>query len=251
MKKPTKRVGWRITAVRTEASSPGTLAMRATLATVCRSSSATQRSASSSGVPGGSHPSFVETARPDRRRPPFPESAARETGWRRNDSAYRRPSSNRIVVSMAPEHLIGLVSDTHGQFRDEVASALSGVSLILHSGDVGGARVLRALRDIAPVRAVFGNVDDPADPQLEPRVELTVGGLTVHVSHGHELGSSHSRKDAARVSRRHPGVRPHAPRSRGAIGPPAGGESRRRGSTTLQPASECGAPVDRKRNRCG
>ena len=90
---------------------------------------------------------------------------------------------------MAPEHLIGLVSDTHGQFRDEVTSALSGVSLILHSGDVGGAHVLRALRDIAPVRAVFGNVDDPADPQLEPRVELTVGGLTVHVSHGHELGS--------------------------------------------------------------
>ena len=90
---------------------------------------------------------------------------------------------------MAPEHLIGLVSDTHGQFRDEVTSALSGVSLILHSGDVGGARVLRALRDIAPVRAVFGNVDDSADPQLEPRVELTVGGLTVHVSHGHELGS--------------------------------------------------------------
>ena len=36
---------------------------------------------------------------------------------------------------------------------------------------------------------MFGNVDDPADPQLEPRVELTVGGLTVHVSHGHELGS--------------------------------------------------------------
>ncbi len=90
---------------------------------------------------------------------------------------------------MAPEHLIGLVSDTHGQFRDDVTSALSGVSLILHSGDVGGARVLRALRDIAPVRAVFGNVDDPADPQLETRVELTVGGLTVHVSHGHELGT--------------------------------------------------------------
>jgi len=90
---------------------------------------------------------------------------------------------------MAPEHLIGLVSDTPGQFRAEVTSALTGVSLILHSGDVGGAHVLRALRDIAPVRAVFGNVDDPADPQLEPRVELTVGGLTVHVSHGHELGN--------------------------------------------------------------
>jgi putative phosphoesterase len=90
---------------------------------------------------------------------------------------------------MAPEHLIGLVSDTHGQFRDELRVALSGVSIILHAGDVGGDRVLRTLREIAPVRAVFGNVDDSADPDLRARLELTIGGRTIHVSHGHELGS--------------------------------------------------------------
>ncbi len=90
---------------------------------------------------------------------------------------------------MAPEHLIGLVSDTHGQFRDELRTALSGVSLILHAGDVGGEPVLRALSAIAPVRAVFGNVDDPSDPNLQARVHLTLGGRTIHVSHGHELGS--------------------------------------------------------------
>jgi putative phosphoesterase len=90
---------------------------------------------------------------------------------------------------MAPEHLIGLVSDTHGQFRDAVVQALSGVSIILHAGDVGGEHVLRLLRNIAPVQAVFGNVDDPADVNLQSRVQLKVGGLTVHVSHGHELGS--------------------------------------------------------------
>ena len=90
---------------------------------------------------------------------------------------------------MAPEHLIGLVSDTHGQFRDEVTSALSGVSLILHAGDVGGARVLRALRDIAPVGPCSEMSTIQRTRNCEPRVELTVGGLTVHVSHGHELGS--------------------------------------------------------------
>jgi uncharacterized protein len=90
---------------------------------------------------------------------------------------------------MAPKHLIGLVSDTHGQFRDEVVPALAGVSLILHAGDVGGAAVLQRLQSIAPVRAVSGNVDDPSDPQLQMRFQLEVGGLTVHVSHGHELGS--------------------------------------------------------------
>jgi putative phosphoesterase len=90
---------------------------------------------------------------------------------------------------MPADHLIGLISDTHGQFRDEVTRALSGVSLILHAGDVGGESVLRPLRGIAPVQAVFGNVDDPSDPNLHARLELTVGSLTVHVSHGHELGS--------------------------------------------------------------
>jgi uncharacterized protein len=90
---------------------------------------------------------------------------------------------------MADDCLIGLVSDTHGLFRDELRQVLAGVSLILHAGDVGGDRVLRQLRDIAPVQAVFGNVDDRADPSLQPRLELTLCGRTVHVSHGHELGS--------------------------------------------------------------
>ena len=85
--------------------------------------------------------------------------------------------------------LIGLVSDTHGLVRDDLKSALTGVSLILHAGDVGGPRVLHALRAIAPVQAVFGNVDDPDDPELSSRLDLTLCGRSIHVSHGHELGS--------------------------------------------------------------
>jgi len=87
------------------------------------------------------------------------------------------------------DRLIGLISDTHGQFRNEVRDALRGVSLILHAGDVGGSQILRELRDIAPVQAVYGNVDDRHDPALANRVELTVHGVSIHLSHGHELGS--------------------------------------------------------------
>jgi uncharacterized protein len=90
---------------------------------------------------------------------------------------------------MAADCVIGLVSDTHGLFRDEIRAALAGVSLILHAGDVGGERVLRPLREIAPVQAVVGNVDDPSDPGLETEIVLTLCGRTIHVSHGHELGS--------------------------------------------------------------
>lgn len=84
---------------------------------------------------------------------------------------------------------IGLVSDTHGLVRREALDALRGVDLILHAGDVGGRRVLGELRGIAPVRAVYGNVDDPLDPDLERTIDLDVEGVQVHVSHGHELGS--------------------------------------------------------------
>ncbi len=85
--------------------------------------------------------------------------------------------------------LIGLISDTHGLVRAECAQALAGVELILHAGDVGGQEVLQELSFIAPVRAVDGNVDRRGEPGLEREFVCEIGGVTVHVSHGHELGS--------------------------------------------------------------
>ena len=84
--------------------------------------------------------------------------------------------------------LVGLISDTHSQLRTEALAALHGAELVLHAGDVGSYSVLRELGVIAPVQAVFGNVDDPV-LGLPQQLELTLGGLRVHVSHGHELGS--------------------------------------------------------------
>lgn len=85
-------------------------------------------------------------------------------------------------------YVVGLISDTHGLLRPQVAAAFDGVSLILHAGDVGGAKVLESLAAIAPVEAVFGNVDDVHDPSLARERTVTVAGVSIHVSHGHELG---------------------------------------------------------------
>ena len=85
--------------------------------------------------------------------------------------------------------VIGLISDTHGRVRPQLADAFSGVDRIVHAGDVGDAAVLRALAAIAPVEAVSGNVDDRQDPSLPRARTLPVGGRTLHVSHGDELGS--------------------------------------------------------------
>jgi hypothetical protein len=85
--------------------------------------------------------------------------------------------------------VIGLVSDTHGMVRATLFDALAGVDRILHAGDVGPDDVLHELEAIAPVAAVFGNTDVPGNPRLAQELVLEIGGVSIHVSHGHELGS--------------------------------------------------------------
>jgi putative phosphoesterase len=94
--------------------------------------------------------------------------------------------------------VIGLISDTHGLVRPDVHTALSGVEVILHAGDVGGDEILVELETIAPVRAVYGNTDPPGHPLLQSSIETQFDGVRVHVSHGHEVGSPSPAKLLAR-----------------------------------------------------
>ena len=81
---------------------------------------------------------------------------------------------------------IGLISDTHALLRPEALAALRGVEVVLHAGDVGARSILQELEAVAPVHAVAGNVDDPA-LGLPERLQLSLGGLSVIVTHGHRL----------------------------------------------------------------
>jgi putative phosphoesterase len=92
-------------------------------------------------------------------------------------------------MSRRSSHLVGLISDTHGLLRPDVHTALAGVEIILHAGDVGGEDILDELQLIAPVHAVYGNTDPPSEPRLVAAVEMTIGDVRVHVSHGHEVGA--------------------------------------------------------------
>lgn len=85
--------------------------------------------------------------------------------------------------------LIGLISDTHGMVRPRVHQALAGVELILHAGDVGDDAILDELETIAPVLAVYGNTDAPGRRRLSTSIDRTIDGVSIHVSHGHEVGS--------------------------------------------------------------
>ena len=69
---------------------------------------------------------------------------------------------------------LGIVSDTHGLLRPEVAAALKGVDRILHLGDVGRPSVLKALEKIAPVTAIRGNVDRDGPCAKLPETEVVL-----------------------------------------------------------------------------
>jgi uncharacterized protein len=79
---------------------------------------------------------------------------------------------------------IGIVSDTHGLFRPEVATALAGVERILHLGDVGKPSVLKELGKIAPVTAVRGNVDREGPLSELPETDVVLlEGRYVYMLH--------------------------------------------------------------------
>lgn len=79
---------------------------------------------------------------------------------------------------------IGLISDTHGLLRSEAVAALQGCAQIIHAGDIGKPQVLDGLRAIAPLEAIRGNIDTADWAQVLPeRLDLRIGGLTLHVLH--------------------------------------------------------------------
>jgi putative phosphoesterase len=85
--------------------------------------------------------------------------------------------------------IIGIISDTHRLLRPQAIARLSGVSHIIHAGDIGRPEVITGLRQIAPVIAVRGNVDTGPWAQHYPCTQtVTLAERTIHVLHDiHEL----------------------------------------------------------------
>ncbi|BDA47372.1 probable metallophosphoesterase MTH_1774 [Coccomyxa sp. Obi] len=85
---------------------------------------------------------------------------------------------------------IGLLSDTHGVFDEELCRLFSknAVELLLHSGDVGNhgghQDIIKLYKSIAPVEAVQGNVDeDTTEEELPTTKFLVIEGWRILVIH--------------------------------------------------------------------
>ncbi len=70
------------------------------------------------------------------------------------------------------EHLIGIISDTHGLIRREALERLEGTEMIIHAGDIGSPEVLDVLKVVAPVVAVRGNNDRGEWARRLPKVKV-------------------------------------------------------------------------------
>jgi putative phosphoesterase len=77
-----------------------------------------------------------------------------------------------------------LISDTHGLLREEALRALAGSDLIIHAGDLGKPEILDALKSVAPVVAVKGNIDTGAWASTLPGTAVAEAGATrIYVLH--------------------------------------------------------------------
>ncbi|HEX9370130.1 MAG TPA: metallophosphoesterase family protein [Roseiflexaceae bacterium] len=80
---------------------------------------------------------------------------------------------------------IGVISDTHGYLDPRAAAALRGVAQILHAGDIGSPAIADALAAIAPLTAVYGNVDagTPLARRFPATQRLAIEGVRIHMTH--------------------------------------------------------------------
>ena len=78
----------------------------------------------------------------------------------------------------------GIISDTHGHLPADVFKVFTNVDHILHAGDIGDSDIITELESIAPVNAVYGNIDTWPVVTRYPRMEmLNLSGCSICLIH--------------------------------------------------------------------
>lgn len=77
-----------------------------------------------------------------------------------------------------------LLSDTHSHMDSGILEACKEADEIWHAGDIGQDSVIQKLETIAPVRAVYGNIDDASIRHTFPLNNIfDCEGLKVFMTH--------------------------------------------------------------------
>lgn len=79
---------------------------------------------------------------------------------------------------------IVLLSDTHGYLDERFSPYLNACDEIWHAGDIGNDQVYESLEKIAPIKAVFGNIDgNPLRHELPEWLEWETESVNVLMTH--------------------------------------------------------------------
>ena len=79
---------------------------------------------------------------------------------------------------------IGVLSDTHGFFDPKIATYFGECDEIWHAGDIGDYELIVKLNRVAPVIAVYGNIDGHAIRSRYPgHQRLIRDGLDIWMTH--------------------------------------------------------------------
>jgi uncharacterized protein len=79
---------------------------------------------------------------------------------------------------------IGLLSDTHAHSDEKLIRFFKNCDELWHAGDIGNVKVLNMLETIAPVKAVYGNIDGAELRSFLPEHQrFTIEGMDVWMTH--------------------------------------------------------------------
>lgn len=102
---------------------------------------------------------------------------------------------------------IGVLSDTHGFFDPRIATYFSECDEIWHAGDIGDYEVVIQLNRIAPVVAVYGNIDGTSIRARYPGHQRQVReGLDIWMTHIGGYPGNYDTRVKSNISDKPPGL---------------------------------------------
>lgn len=77
-----------------------------------------------------------------------------------------------------------LISDTHSHFDELLVKHINDADEVWHAGDIGEFAVINKIRELKPVRAVYGNIDDAEIRKEFPKnLVFTCEEVKVYITH--------------------------------------------------------------------
>jgi putative phosphoesterase len=100
---------------------------------------------------------------------------------------------------------IVVLSDTHGYIDKQILKFVKLADEVWHIGDIGSLKVIDALKNIKPLRAVYGNIDDGLIRTIYPLDnKFTIEKVSVWLTHIGGYPSNYNKRIKNDISKNPP-----------------------------------------------